>query len=176
MTLWKLWLEWKQSDSQHSVRQLQFKCHWSPESVIQFLMTLNGSPCPGMMTSAVCSASWRLTSCTAVFILRFCQLSSSEQHSNKSPATRIVPAVVPLTWTLTSCPVWPGLGTTDTCGREETVFTSWTHEATEPCNSLSQKNYLYLYSLSCVYMYLYTTSILVLLIPLVLLVVERLLW
>lgn len=82
-------------------------------------MTLNGGPCPGMITSDVRSASWRLTSCTAVFILRLRQLSSSEQHSNKSPATSTVPTEVPFTWTLTSCPVWPGLGTTDVCGRNE---------------------------------------------------------
>lgn len=88
----------------------------APGLTPQFLRTLKGSPCPGMMTSAVCSAFCRLTSCTAVFTLRSRQLSSSVQHSNKSPATSTVPAEVPVTWTLTCCSVWPGLGTTHTWG------------------------------------------------------------
>lgn len=137
MTLCKL--EWKQSSSQHddimtssssqvvklhlmSIESLPYITpNWSQGLVQQFLRTLKGGPCPGMMTSAVRSASWRLTSCTVVFILRSRQLSSSEQHSNKSPATTTVPTEVPFTWTLTSCPVWPGLGTTDICRRREIV-------------------------------------------------------
>lgn len=102
------------SKSPATVNQVTWLVH-------QFRRTLNGSPCPGMITSAMFSASCRLTSCTTMFILRSRQLSSSEQLSNKSPTTSTVPAEVPFTCTLTSCPVWPGLGTTDTCGREETV-------------------------------------------------------
>lgn len=82
----------------------------SPES----LNTLNGAPCPGMITSAVFKAVCRLTCCTSGFSLSSLHESSSAQHSNRSPATRTCPTTVPLTRTLTSRPVWPGVGMMDT--------------------------------------------------------------
>lgn len=97
-----------------TVNRLSKGQSWFQCPVDQLRMILKGNPCPGMITSAVLSASCRWISCTAVFILSSRQLSSSEQLSNKSPATSSVPTEAPFNRTLTSCPVWPGVGTTHT--------------------------------------------------------------